>query len=112
MAISADGRFVACMLLGTICSKVVVWNCYASSALLPTFRSLQSRNCVESKRQVMEKMPLLLKQFGGNLFNFVHPHGASLLMDSVDQVNDEVLDFILQYAAKQEIKVEKHVALR
>ena len=106
MAISADGRYVACPAAARGCSKILVWSCYSNDLLLPAFCSLELMECVQSKQRVTHHFKLLLDRFGANLINYVQPHGATLLFDAITNINDEVLDVVLQHAVTHRIKVD------
>lgn len=112
MAISADGRFVACLSAGKTSCKVTAWSCYASHALLPSYHSLKLRQCVQAPQQVKKQIRPLLKQFGANLINYVHPCDGSLLFGAVDDVRDEVLDAALGYVARHNRKPRHPIKVR
>lgn len=106
MAISDDGRHVAC-LAGDYASKLVVWNAYASEQLLPdyNFLSLTLFNSTKRKEVIRKEIIDFIDRFGINFFMFLHPSGMSILHEAIYQFNNYLLKAILHYVLKKKVKV-------
>eukprot|EP00210_Caulerpa_lentillifera_P006592 g6297.t1 len=104
LAISADGRHVAC-LAGKYSSKIIVWNIYASEDLLPEYQSLSLLYEVKENSVVKKDIERLLASCGANFFNFRHPSGLTVLMEAALCLKRPLLEIILEYALKNQIKV-------
>lgn len=103
---SSDGRFVACITANKKCGHILVWSAYACDALIPSFYGLDLRDVITTKQIVVQNIMPLLKQFGVNLLNYVHPNGETLIFEAVDSIKDEVVDVALEFVAKKQLKVE------
>eukprot|EP00210_Caulerpa_lentillifera_P009516 g9075.t1 len=104
LAISADGRHIAC-LSDKYASKIVVWNVYSSQHLLPDYHSLSLLYEIKNKAVVRNDIQKQLTSFGPNFFNFKHPNGLTVLMDAILGLNKPLLEIILAYADNNKIKV-------
>lgn len=106
MAISHDGRHIAC-LAGDDISKVVVWNVYASEQLLPdyNFLYLTLGDDISRKEGIKRDIVPLIDEVGINFFMFQHPSGMSLLDETIYHCNNHLLRAILIYVLKKRIKV-------
>eukprot|EP00210_Caulerpa_lentillifera_P006590 g6295.t1 len=104
LAISADGRYVAC-LSGKYASKIILWNIYASEDLLPDYHSFSLLYSIKNKLLVRTKIQDQLNSFGANFFNFKHPSGLTLLTEATLNLNNDLLEIIFEYGKKNEVKV-------
>jgi len=104
LAMSADGRHVAC-LAGKFASKIVVWSACASQELLPDYHSLSLLYDIKNKSVVERETKKLLGSFGSNFFTFQPPSGLTVLLDAVSSLNKPFLCSILKYGLEHHVKV-------
>eukprot|EP00210_Caulerpa_lentillifera_P006591 g6296.t1 len=104
LAISEDGRHVACFAEDDG-SKVVVWNVYGSSHLLPDYHLLSVNGAIGSKDAIKKQVVQMIEEFGVNFFQYRHPSGMSILNEAIWCLNNSLAKIILQYATKNKIKV-------
>eukprot|EP00210_Caulerpa_lentillifera_P009493 g9053.t1 len=104
LAISEDGRHVACF-AGVHASEIFVWNVYASENLLPDYHFLALNRATQSKEAIKKEIGNMMSKFGINFFKFRHPSGMSVLDEAIWFLDNSFTRAILDYAAKDKIKV-------
>lgn len=82
-----------------------MWSVYACQDLLPDHNSLLLLYDIKNKSVMKEECQRLLQSLGSNLYNFQHPNGRTLLIDSVISLNKPLIRFILKHGTKNDIKV-------
>ncbi|GMH43596.1 hypothetical protein BSKO_11518 [Bryopsis sp. KO-2023] len=98
LAISQDGRRVACM---SGRGKLMVWSTYAADGLLPDYGSLKVKGILDDR----EKAKRVIATHGASALNYPEPSGMSLLMNAIDHHNLDMVNMMFAYALQKDIKV-------
>lgn len=104
LAISPDGRHVAC-LSGKFATTMVVWTCYASDGMLPDYDSFDLTSRWMENDVMLEKLESLLNQYGVSFMNCLHSCGTSFLVKAILKANPRVIEKLFKHALKCRIKI-------